>query len=143
MIHDPELTSRGIITSDQYSEHVDLMPTLSALALDVTIPSCASISASLDVELCTEGVSLVPLMKDPSVPVKNGSFSQYPRPFSGQPATSAWVSAHWLPTQWLLTKTSNAWYRCAAHGPLAMPCCQLHNGLHGKYGKRYLRGSRT
>jgi hypothetical protein len=33
----------------------------------------------LQVALCAEGSSLVPLMKDPSKPIKTASFSQYPR----------------------------------------------------------------
>ena len=93
MIHDPELTppSRGMVTSDSYTEHVDLMPSLAQLALGMVVAPCGSASSSFATAECTEGVSLVPLMTAPTTQVKHGSFSQFPRPISGMRATAAWV----------------------------------------------------
>ena len=62
-----------------YSEHIDLFPTLAEAAAGVAIPVCPKGDASFDVMLCTEGSSLVPMMKDPTTPVKLAAFSQYPR----------------------------------------------------------------
>merc|ERR1712139_111355 len=78
MVHVPGLTDKGIVT-EHFSEHVDLFPTLTEAAMGVQLDNCPSGDASFDVALCTEGSSLVPLMKDPSSPVKSASFSQYPR----------------------------------------------------------------
>ena len=78
MIHVPGLTDSGIVTAF-YSEHIDLFPTLAEAAVGVAIPVCPKGDASFGVALCTEGSSLVPMMKDPSTPVKLASFSQYPR----------------------------------------------------------------
>jgi len=78
MVHVPGLTDQGIIT-EHYSEHVDLFPTLTEAAMGVQLENCPSGDASFDVALCAEGSSLVPLMRNPSSPVKTASFSQYPR----------------------------------------------------------------
>lgn len=78
MIRVPGLTDSGI-TTKWFTEHVDLLPTLSEAAMGITVPLCPKGDASFDVALCTEGTSLVPMMKDPSKPVKLASFSQYPR----------------------------------------------------------------
>jgi len=78
MVRVPGLTDAGIVTS-HYTEHVDLFPTLVEAAAGVKMETCPAGSASFHVPLCTEGSSLVPLMRDPSRPVKSASFSQYPR----------------------------------------------------------------
>jgi len=78
LVHVPGLTDGGIITQ-HYTEHVDLFPTLTEAAAGVKLDQCPSGDASFNVALCTEGSSLVPLMRDPSTPVKTASFSQYPR----------------------------------------------------------------
>lgn len=83
MVHVPGLTDQGIVT-EHYSEHVDLFPTLTEAAMDVQLDNCPSGDASFNVALCTEGSSLVPLMRDPSSPVKTASFSQYPRGYQKQ-----------------------------------------------------------
>merc|ERR1712127_47133 len=49
---------------------------------------CPSGDASFDVALCAEGSSLMPLMRDPSSPVKTASFSQYPRGYQKQSGES-------------------------------------------------------
>ena len=40
---------------------------------------CADFDVSFKVDTCSEGVSLVPLMKNPSIQWKSAAFSQYPR----------------------------------------------------------------
>ena len=63
-----------------YTEHVDLMATLSEAALGQQVPPCPkTTNASRETKLCTEGVSLLPLMINPNTPVKPAAFSQYPR----------------------------------------------------------------
>merc|ERR1712217_174422 len=59
--------------------HVDLFPTLTEAAAGVQLKTCPAGDASFHVPLCTEGSSLVPIMRDPSRGVKTASFSQYPR----------------------------------------------------------------
>jgi arylsulfatase A-like enzyme len=78
MVHVPGLTDNGI-TTQFYTEHVDLFPTLAEAAALSPLRKCPPGDASFKVALCTEGSSLVPLMKDPSKPIKSASFSQYPR----------------------------------------------------------------
>merc|ERR1712007_269637 len=104
MVHVPGLTDKGIIT-DHYTEHVDLFPTLTEAAAGIKLDNCPAGDKSFDVSLCTEGSSLVPLMKDPSNPIKSASFSQYPRGYqkpsgeeeegveldSGKPSMSACI----------------------------------------------------
>jgi iduronate 2-sulfatase len=91
MVHVPGLTNGGVVTA-HYSEHVDLLPTLSEAAMGIAVPLCPYGDASFKVALCTEGSSLVPLMKDPSTPVKLASFSQYPRGYV-HPALESGASA--------------------------------------------------
>ena len=40
---------------------------------------CSVFDVSFKVDTCSEGVSLVPLMKNPSIQWKSAAFSQYPR----------------------------------------------------------------
>lgn len=88
MVHVPGLTDQGAVT-DQYSEHVDLFPTLSEAAIGVKMPVCPQGDASFKVALCTEGSSLVPLMKDPKTPIKQAAFSQYPRGYQSKLTAAA------------------------------------------------------
>lgn len=61
-------------------EFVDLMPTLTQLAAGFTPPSCpAHPNESRKTALCTEGVSLAPLISRPTTPLRAAAFSQYPR----------------------------------------------------------------
>jgi len=78
MVRVPGLTDNGI-TTRFYSEHVDLFPTLTEAATGIALEHCPLGDASFGVATCTEGTSLVPLMRDPLKPVKSASFSQYPR----------------------------------------------------------------
>lgn len=61
-LHVPGLTDAGIVTT-HFSEHVDLFPTLSEAAMGIAVPLCPYGDASFDVALCTEGSSLVPMMR--------------------------------------------------------------------------------
>lgn len=89
LIHDPSGQNRMVV-SDQFTEHVDLMPTLAELALGLNVPQCGSAAASFATAECTEGTSLVPLLTNSKTPIKNASFSQYPRPITGASATASW-----------------------------------------------------
>ncbi|XP_041362832.1 iduronate 2-sulfatase-like [Gigantopelta aegis] len=76
MIHVPGLTDRGIVT-EQLTEFVDLFPTLVDAAGLPPLPFCPIDSE--DIATCTEGLSLVPLMKNRKGHWKSAVFSQYPR----------------------------------------------------------------
>ena len=76
MVRVPGLTDGGTVT-ERLTEFVDLFPTLAEAAGLPRVPLCPEDSRT--VELCTEGVSFVPLMKDPQRPWKSAAFSQYPR----------------------------------------------------------------
>jgi iduronate 2-sulfatase len=76
MISIPGLTGKGI-RSEQLTELVDLFPTLVEAAGLKKLPVCPKNSAN--VSLCSEGSSLIPLIRKPLKPIKKASFSQYPR----------------------------------------------------------------
>ena len=76
MIHIPGITDLGIET-DKLTEFVDLFPTLVDAAGLPALPLCPVNSSQID--LCREGSSLLPLIKNPQIVWKNASFSQYPR----------------------------------------------------------------
>ena len=72
----PGVTDKGVVT-DALTEFVDIFPTLAeATGLPVP-PACPNVSTG--VELCTEGLSALPLVTRPSRKWKSGAFSQYPR----------------------------------------------------------------
>ena len=79
MLHIPGQTDHGIETTTP-TEFLDLMPTLAEVAAKTTIPPCPEGNTS-HIKLCTHGVSLLPLITDPSTPVKKAAFSQYPRSY--------------------------------------------------------------
>jgi len=73
----PGATNGGVRT-DRLVEFVDIFPTLVEAAGFPTLDVCPD--NSNDVELCTEGNSLVPLMEDPTTQEwKSAIFYQYPR----------------------------------------------------------------
>ena len=77
MIHDPDLTKAGIQV-ERLTEFVDLFPTLVELAGFEPLTLCPEDSSK--VELCTEGMSMVPLFKNPTNAAwKSRVFSQHPR----------------------------------------------------------------
>ena len=76
MVRVPGLTDGGVVT-ERLTGFVDLFPTLVEAAGLPKISICSE--DSLNITTCTEGISLVPLMKDPSRPWKSAAFSQYPR----------------------------------------------------------------
>ena len=65
------------------TEHVDLMPTLLAAAKLPVPPRCDPDSEARagagEADVCTEGVSLLPLISAPNTALKRAAFSQYPR----------------------------------------------------------------
>ena len=77
MIRVPGLTDSGIRTN-AFTEHIDLFPTLTELAMGYTLPRCPAGPAQLSTALCTMGKSLVPLMHGGAAPA-NSSYMQYPR----------------------------------------------------------------
>jgi len=78
MIHIPGMTDHGIKTME-YTEHVDLFPTLVEAATGETLQACPPGNESFKVLTCTEGTSLIPLVTAPNTAIKNAAFSQYPR----------------------------------------------------------------
>eukprot|EP00943_MAST-04B_sp_MAST-4B-sp1_P002171 g2171.t1 len=79
-VHIPGKTDDGIVSS-MPTEFVDLMPTLVDAAMpDVHVQKCPSnANEAREVQLCTHGVSLMPLINDPNTPIKKAAYSQYPR----------------------------------------------------------------
>jgi len=94
MVHVPGLTDSGVVT-EQYSEHVDLFPTLTEAAMGIKMPVCPQGDASFKVPFCTEGSSLVPLIKDPKTAIKQASFSQYPRGYQSTETSSDFNAAYY------------------------------------------------
>ena len=77
MVHIPGATDAGVEV-EQLTEFVDLFPTLVDAAGLPSLPRCPR--DSHDVELCTEGDSLIPLITNPNLATwKKRVFSQYPR----------------------------------------------------------------
>ena len=77
LIRIPGLTDGGVVT-EQLTEFVDLFPTLVEAAGLTPMEQCPKHSAKI--ALCTEGTSLLPLIKEPESKLwKKRVFSQYPR----------------------------------------------------------------
>lgn len=76
MIRVPGETDAGVVT-EALTEFVDIYPTVVEAAGLPPIPLCPEDSS--EVFVCTEGVSLLPLIKNPTRPWKSAVFSQYPR----------------------------------------------------------------
>ena len=73
IIHIPGRTDHGV-SSRSLAELVDLFPTLVEAVGLPPIPSCPR--QSRDVRLCTDGISLLPLIDKPHVDLKRFAFSQ-------------------------------------------------------------------
>lgn len=79
-IYVPGLTDRADAAkaTSTFTEHVDLFPTiLEALGLPA-VPVCSA--SSRQERLCTEGLSLLPLVTSPERPLKTKVFTNYRRP---------------------------------------------------------------
>lgn len=76
MIHIPNLTDAGIET-DQLVEYVDIYPTVVEAAGLGTLRQCNMVSTFS--RHCREGMSILPLINNPTTPLKKAAFSQYPR----------------------------------------------------------------
>lgn len=87
MVSVPGVTS-GRVDSHSLVETVDLMPTVMEAAGLSAPPVCpASVHPQPDV--CTEGVSFLPLATAPQRVLKTAAFSQYPVPGCGGPSCGA------------------------------------------------------
>lgn len=79
MIRAPGAKAHGTHTTGLW-EAVDLLPTLTDLAMgDVPPPCPTTLDASRATTWCTDGRSAAPLLEDPSQPWKTMTFSQVPR----------------------------------------------------------------
>ena len=75
----PGVTDPGINT-DMITSHLDIFPTVVDLVFGVQLPRCGlGPGSSHDTKLCTEGTSLVPLIRNPKQPVKVAAYSVYTR----------------------------------------------------------------
>ena len=102
MIHIPGVTDKGIAT-EQITEFVDLFPTLAEAAGLPPVPRCPW--HSQNVTLCTEGTSLMPLVRHPNrTDWKNKAFSQYPRKAHRDPTAAMGYTMrtqHFRYTEWV------------------------------------------
>ncbi len=106
MVSVPGLTDDGPVT-ERLTEFVDLFPTLVEAAGLPEIPLCPE--DSKNVTECTEGVSFVPLMKNPKRPWKSAAFSQYVkynRPRKAYVAGYRARTEHLSYTEWVFYNTS-------------------------------------
>ncbi len=77
MVHIPGLTDKGVV-SEQLTEFVDLFPTLVEAAGLYPIQLCP-VGKETSTVTCTEGISMLPLVRNPTRPWKSAAFSQYIR----------------------------------------------------------------
>lgn len=63
--------------SDAFAELIDIYPTLADLAGIPVLPLCPLNSS--DVDACSEGASLAPIIRDGAAQVKNASYFQWPK----------------------------------------------------------------
>lgn len=82
----------GGITSYELAETVDIFPTLAELAYGDKVPICPEHSSG--VALCTEGVSLGPLISAPARAIKRAAFSVYARPVPNDTMGAAADESH-------------------------------------------------
>ncbi|KAK2149046.1 hypothetical protein LSH36_471g06066 [Paralvinella palmiformis] len=76
MLHVPKVTESRI-DSRSLSELLDVYPTLVEAAGLPPMPKCPRNSSGI--EVCTEGVSLLPLIRDPGLELREAAFSQHRR----------------------------------------------------------------
>lgn len=76
IIYNPKIVLKKKIKIQKIVELVDIFPTIVDIAKLSKLPKCLDIN---DIT-CTEGKSLLPLMKGPMVKTKGVAYSQYPRP---------------------------------------------------------------
>ena len=79
----PGVTDAGINTN-MITSHLDIFPTVVDLVFGVEMPRCGQgPGSSHETKLCTEGTSLVPLIRNPERPVKVAAYSVYTRDVPG------------------------------------------------------------
>ena len=80
MFHVPGRTDGGIET-EQITSTVDIFPTVVDLVFGRTLPTCGKTASgsSHETQLCTEGTSLVPLIRNPHRAVKLAAYSVFSR----------------------------------------------------------------
>ncbi|XP_046381445.2 iduronate 2-sulfatase-like [Haliotis rufescens] len=100
MVHVLGLIDNGIVT-EELTEFVDMFPTLVEAAGLPVLDLCPE--NSTNVLVCSEGNSLVPLMKDPASPNwKKTVFSQYPRSAdNGHQMGYSMTTAKYRYTEWV------------------------------------------
>ncbi|XP_052256437.1 iduronate 2-sulfatase-like [Dreissena polymorpha] len=76
IIRVPGITDTGV-SSRQITEFVDLFPTLVEAAGLPRLPECPE--DSRNVTTCTDGKSLLPLIRNPNIPIRAATFSQFRR----------------------------------------------------------------
>ncbi|KAK3105923.1 hypothetical protein FSP39_008641 [Pinctada imbricata] len=76
MLHIPGVTNNGIV-SEQIAELVDLFPTITDAVGLGPLSTCPENSSKI--ELCAEGVSLLPMISNPNKPLKKAAFSLHRR----------------------------------------------------------------
>ena len=83
IIHVPGVTDGGINTN-MITSHLDIFPTVVDLVFGLEMPQCGQgPGSSYHTNLCTEGTSLVPLIRHPERPVKVAAYSVYTRDVPG------------------------------------------------------------
>eukprot|EP00118_Oscarella_pearsei_P025460 m.308222 g.308222 ORF g.308222 m.308222 type:complete len:535 (+) comp43590_c0_seq1:32-1636(+) len=81
LLHVPGVTDKGM-KSDALVELIDIFPTLTDIT-GIPTPEICPESEKPGLLTCVEGTSLAPLLKNSTMALKKGAFSQYPRPNTG------------------------------------------------------------
>ena len=99
MIRIPGMTDSGM-TTEKLTEFVDLFPTLVEAADLPKLDVCPMNSS--EVQLCSEGSSLMALIRNPNAPWKNASFSQFTRRTRGSTAMGyTMTTTEYRYTEWI------------------------------------------
>jgi len=105
MMRIPGVTATGR-HSNAFVESVDFFPSLVEAATGTKLPLCPeSLQEARGVEMCTEGSSLVDLVKSPDLPWKRAAFSQYARVNETVMGYTIRASG-WRYTEWAAFNTS-------------------------------------